>query len=69
MWSWTNIKEHRDLCRRYKKAYKEKLATKKPSAQLTKTLEVRKSCDLVLIITLKFSKNVLFTLQANIFLT
>jgi len=40
MWSWPVIKEHRDLCKKYRDLYKTKLVTKKPSTQLLADLEV-----------------------------
>ncbi|XP_068741113.1 intermembrane lipid transfer protein VPS13A-like [Montipora capricornis] len=38
-WSWSHMKEHRDLCRKYKDLYKKKLLQNKPSDSLDKNLE------------------------------
>lgn len=38
-WSWTHIKKHRDLCRKYKNLYKQKLLQVKPSDSLDKNLQ------------------------------
>ena len=40
MWSWDVLKEHRDTCKQYKNAYKQKLITNKPGAELLGNIEV-----------------------------
>ena len=40
MWSWENIKYHRDLCKQYKATYKKKLTTKKVTVDQQKVLDV-----------------------------
>ena len=40
MWSWDNMRQHRNMLHEYKQAYKKKLAGKKVSGDLLNTLEV-----------------------------
>lgn len=40
MWSWENIKRHRELCRSYQSLYTKKLLEKKPTADLLADIEV-----------------------------
>lgn len=40
MWSWENIRDHRQLCRKYSEYYKAKLVTNKPSSDLLNNIEV-----------------------------
>ncbi|XP_066022145.1 intermembrane lipid transfer protein VPS13A-like [Pocillopora verrucosa] len=51
-WSWTHMKEHRDLCREYKNLYKKKLLGDKASESLSKDLEALESKLDVLNITI-----------------
>ncbi|XP_022794312.1 vacuolar protein sorting-associated protein 13A-like [Stylophora pistillata] len=51
-WSWPHIKEHRDLCRRYKNLYKKKLLEDNASDSLSKELEALESKLDVLNITI-----------------
>ncbi|XP_059483152.1 intermembrane lipid transfer protein Vps13 isoform X2 [Neocloeon triangulifer] len=53
-WDWNHIKRHRDRCRRYEKAFKEKLEAKKPSDELLKEIaELEKKIDVFNIIVLR----------------
>lgn len=53
-WDWNHIKKHRDRCKRYGLAYKEKLEAKKPSAELLKEVaDLEKALDVFNIIVLR----------------
>jgi vacuolar protein sorting-associated protein 13A/C len=53
-WDWNHIKKHRDRCKRYGHAYKEKLEAKKPSADLLKEVaDLEKALDVFNIIVLR----------------
>lgn len=39
-WTWENIREHRELCKTYAEAHKERCASKKPSATVEATCSI-----------------------------
>jgi hypothetical protein len=53
-WDWNHISNHRDLCKRYEQAYKEKLEAAKPSEALLKGVaDLEKALDVFNIIVLR----------------
>lgn len=44
MWSWSNIKKHRQLLKSYKSAYKNKLTQTKVPEEIQKQIQVYLSC-------------------------
>ena len=40
MWSWSHMKEHRDMKNKYREVYIQKLESKKVSGDLQKSLDV-----------------------------
>ena len=57
MWSWQHIRCHRQMVKSYKKLYKTKITSKKPTEELLKALEVSLHLSCFILIQLKNPKS------------